>query len=253
MKKLLVLFSFFALLIFFAGCQSETPLSPDDQEISLDKGRSVKFTADLVPSTTNPGFVQITLNWDALKGATGYWVTYYNLKLGTLHTFELESTKTYFVIDGLDGEDLVGSYAMMQLSGYECQITIEAKKVRKGEPVTFASGTQTLTWTGTSLAEITINGSIAPTPDNLSTQFTISSWTNTSGYYCFYATWSQYTLFTEAFCPVFVGNSPGQLYSGRSLINFPDDFYTVIGYGYDNTLPGNPLNAIGYAKFTYNP
>ena len=239
MRKLIFPLFISVILFFFSGCQSETPVSPASQDNALEKGRQVKFTGELSLNTSDPGFVNISLSWDAIKGAAFYDVTFYDLKLGTLFTYELASTETSFVIE---------REAMLQINGYTCEITIKALKERKGELVAFASGSQTFTYTGTGLVEITnITGSITP---NITNNTVLNAdWDNVEGATDYglhvYFPWNSSDLSLD------VGSATSQIgpiaISSHNLSS--GDFVTVIFRAWN----GSTLIGIGNAKFTYNP
>ena len=235
MKKLFVLGSLITIFLFLFGCQSEAPLSPYDQDTtSLEKGR-IKFTGDLTLNESDAGFVKISLNWNALTGATGYLITYYNLRDGMQKEVELPGTQTSLDID----------YAMLQVTGNTCEITIQAIKEKKGEEVLFASGSQNFTYTGTAVAEITnITGSISQSSVALNYVQLIADWDDIAGTSLYglkvYSSWGEvYTLssFGSSFGPTAFGTH--ELADG--------EFISVIFKAWD----GSTLKGIGNAKFTY--
>ena len=143
MRKLIFPLFFSLILFLISGCQTETPVSPTTQDNTLAKGRSFNFTGTV--QSSGDGFVQVNLEWTGMKNVAYYTVSYYNRLMGRqITTDELPDTTTYFS----------ATYAMLQQNNDTGTITVNAYKLRKGNPVLIASGTQNFTYIGSSLVTI---------------------------------------------------------------------------------------------------
>lgn len=148
MQKLILPLLFSFILFFFSGCQSETPISPSDQEVTLDKVKALPFTGENI--VTMNGTINVKLDWPAFRNVAGYKIIYYNLLSGRQLTHYVEPSVLSYTV----------SAVMLQHEGSSCEITVQAYKLRKGAEIILYQGTQTFNYTGTYLGNITFTASI---------------------------------------------------------------------------------------------
>ena len=244
MKKLFVLGSFLTIFLFLFGCQSESPISPNDQDItSLEKGRQLNVTGVAVLGATS-GFVDVDLEWPEIKNVAGYKVIYNNLLSGQQMEEYLLSTDLSYTVPCV----------MLQQSGESCEITVQAYKMKKGVEVIAAMGTQTFTYSGTYLGNINFNGTIYDSPQIMINN--ISPWTGTTEpipYYMYtiYPSWLESTIESDKL----------YLYTYPEIniydITWPDGGFTANDYVvvtlYRYNQDGDVLTHVGNKTIFYNP
>ena len=128
--------SFFSfVLLLFSGCHSETPISPNDQDISLAKGRPLKVTGNFSEGPYR--FLDINLEWSPFKKFNHYKVIWYHYLVGNE------------IYDTTNGTTFTAQFALPPFSCASCEVTVQAIKInRKGEQVVAVSSTKTFTYTG---------------------------------------------------------------------------------------------------------
>lgn len=148
MKKLFILGSFLTIFLFLFGCQTEAPISPNDQDVTLERIKPLSFTGENLLSGT--GLVNVKLDWPEVRNIAGYKIIYTNLLSGVQVTIPIDPSVLSYT----------ANYVMLQQEGASCEITVQAYKMRKGVEILVASDTQTFTYTGTTLGNITFTGNI---------------------------------------------------------------------------------------------
>lgn len=147
MQKLIIPLLFSFVLFFFSGCQTETPVSPADQDISFDKGKPLNFTG-IIWEETN-GILSMDLEWAGLKDIYCYKVSYYHLLTGKNLVATIYPSNLTFRAPEV----------MLPNPGATCEITVQAIKLKKGVETVVASGTRTFTWTGDPIPQIIFTSS----------------------------------------------------------------------------------------------
>jgi hypothetical protein len=221
-RKLFLLGSFITIFLFLTGCQSEMPISPIDDDFTLDKIKVLSFTTENQISGT--GFVSVKLDWSPVRNAAGYKVTFTNLMTGSENTITLDPTVVSYT----------ANYVMLQHQNASCNIKVEAYKMRKGVELITHEGIQTITYTGAYLDELTFTGYLQDAP--LLIYFgNIQPWVaeNFNKYqYTFLPSWSTSLINSNWFYLIYYNSFNAFLPSpGRPLT--ADDYVVVTLYKYD--------------------
>jgi hypothetical protein len=239
MKKLFLLGSFLTIFLFLTGCQSEMPVSPVNEDFTLDKIKVFSFTTENVLSGT--GFVSVKLDWSPVRNAEGYKVTFTNLMSGSENTITLDPTVVSFT----------ANYVMLQQESASCNIKVEAFKMRKGVELITHEGTQTISYTGTYLDNITFTGNIQNGPIMIGIYY-IQPWINQTFYkyqYSFLPSWTNSQINSDKFYLIYDNFFNVDLPSPGRPLNI-NDYVIVTLYKYD--LDDNLIN-IGNKKVFYLP
>lgn len=237
MQKLIIPLLFSFVLFFFSGCQTETPVSPADQDISFDKGKPLNFTG-IIWEETN-GILSMDLEWAGLKDIYCYKVSYYHLLTGKNLVATIYPSNLTFRAPEV----------MLPNPGATCEITVQAIKLKKGVETVVASGTRTFTWTGDPIPNITFSSSsylITNTSNPALVDYYID-FNDVPGesYYTFiiYPSWStsyyNFTRFDSYLGPMSLPRT------GQS-----GDFLAVTVWAYDIN---NNILAIGTTSILYTP
>ncbi len=244
MKKLFVLLSFLTIFLLIAGCQSETPVSPADQDDALDKGRTLKFTGEI--TERSDGFLNIVLNWDNYKNIETYAVIYHNYQKGKM-------IRAYY-----PNGSLTISNGLLKKNGDTCTVTIQAlKRNHNGNLVVAFSGAQTFTYTGTSITFMDFAASTLTDGDESGiVDYHVQISDPPAAYYVYsiYKSWDDaFHYIPEA--PNFTNPSsnPGSnLYGDFSRTGTAEDFITVTVYAYNSNAPYN-IVAVANKVIPYQP
>lgn len=99
MKQLLVISFFFALFIFFAGCQSESPVAPEQTSEVTSLERPGPFAVNVEVNVSDD---EVTFSWARVGGAKSYYIEYFWQNenndwhmIATTTTSDLTWTATY--------------------------------------------------------------------------------------------------------------------------------------------------------------